>query len=339
MLKQAFEEVATGIYTVEEIRKRAVRKGLRCAKTTFWRVLENPVYFGKIEVKGYRDEKTVLVDGQHEALISEKLFYDIQDAIDGKRKRQRPNVKELSNAAFELRGFLKCPKCGKVLTASASKGRSARYTYYHCRASCGVRYPAPAVNEAFVRELQKYKPRKATVKLFRELIVNEFSGQIKNQQKEKKQVLEEIQKQNDRLTKARELLLSSVLDGNEYKLIKNEAEKQLLKLEAQLIETTNRRHNPVDVESMVENALSTLSNLDETYQKADVNQKREIIGSIYPEKLVFSENNYRTGKINEVAALIYHINSTLPKEKTGTSDESSSKFRLVPRAGVEPARV
>lgn len=51
----------------------------------------------------------MLVDAQHEALISEKLFYDIQDAIDGKRKRQRPNVKELSNAALELRGFLKCP--------------------------------------------------------------------------------------------------------------------------------------------------------------------------------------------------------------------------------------
>ncbi len=336
LLKQAFEEVATGIYTVEEVRKRAVRKGLRCPKTTFWRALENPVYFGKIEVKGFRDEKTMLVDGQHEALISEKLFYDIQDAIDGKRKRQRPNVKELSNAAFELRGFLECPKCGKILTASESKGRSARYAYYHCRASCGIRYPAPSVNEAFVRELQKFKPRKATVNLFRELVVNEFSDQIKNQQKEKKLVLEEIQKQNDRLTKARELLLSSILDGKEYKIIKTEAEEQLLKLEARLIDATNQRQNSIDVESMVEKALSTLSNLDETYQKADVNQKREIIGSIYPEKLVFSENNYRTGKINEVAALIYHINSTLPSKKTGTSDENSSKFRLVPKMGLEP---
>ena len=43
-----------------------------------------------------------------------------------------------------------------------------------------------------------------------------------------------------------------------------------------------------------------------------------------------SENNYRTARINETAALIYHINSTLPHKKTGTSDESSSKFRLVP---------
>lgn len=89
---------------------------------------------------------------------------------------------------------------------------------------------------------------------------------------------------------------------------------------------------------MVEKALSTLSNLDETYQKADVNQKREIIDSISPEKLVFTEHSYRTGRINEAAALIYHINNTLPHKKTGTSDKNSSKFRLVPKAGLEPAQ-
>lgn len=339
LLKQAFEEVATGIYALEEVRKRAVRKGLKCSKTSFRRALENPVYFGKIELKAYRDEKAKLVDGQHEALISEKLFYDIQDAIDGRRKRQRPNVKELSNDAFELRGFLKCPKCGKMLTASASKGRNARYSYYHCRSSCGVRYSAPLVNEAFVRELQKFKPRKATISLFRELVIGEFSDQIKNQQNEKKRVLDEIQKQNDRLTKARELLLSSILDAKDYKTIRSEAEDQILKLEARLIEATNQNQNQntLNLEFRVEKVISVLSNLGEIYQKADINRKREIIGSIYPQKLEFSENNCRTTQINEVASLIYHINSTLPQQKTGTLNEKSSKFRLVPRAGVEPA--
>ena len=77
------------------------------------------------------------------------------------------------------------PQCGKVLTASESKGRSARYSYYHCRASCGVRYPPPSVNEAFVWELQKFKPRKATVNLFRELVINEFSDQIKINKKKR----------------------------------------------------------------------------------------------------------------------------------------------------------
>jgi site-specific DNA recombinase len=134
------------------------------------------------------------------------------------------------------------------------------------------------------------------------------------------------------------LLLSSILDGKEYRIIKSEAEEQLLKLEARLIDATNQRQNSIDVESIVEKALFTLSNLDDVCQKADVNQKCEIIGSIYPEKLVFSENNYQTGRINEVAALICHIYNTLTKEKTETFDENSSQFRLVLKAGVEPAQ-
>ncbi len=339
LLKEAFEEVATGIYTVEDVRRRAVQKGLICSKTSFWKALRNPVYFGKIELKAYRDEKARLVDGQHEALISEKLYNDIQDAIDGKRKRQRPNVRELSNSAFELRGFLKCTKCGKALTGSASKGRRERYQYYHCHSSCGVRFSAPLANEAFVRELQKFKPRNATVNLFRELVVEEFSDQKKRRQKEKKRVSEEIQKQNERLAKARELLLSSVLDAKDYQIIRSEAEDQVLKLEARLLETNNQNPDMLNLESKVEKAILVLSNLAEIYQIADINRKREIIGSIYPEKLEFFESNYRTTQVNEVASLIYHINSTLPQKKTGTFNEKSSKFRLVPGAGVEPARV
>lgn len=146
-----------------------------CGKTCFWRALENPVYFDKIEVKGYKDEEYRLVDGQHEPLISETLFYDVQDAIDGKRKRHRPNVKKLSNEMFPLRGFLGCPKCSRMLTASASKGRNGRYHYYHCVASCGCRYPAELVNDAFVSELQKFTPKKATAEIFRQLVTDEFS--------------------------------------------------------------------------------------------------------------------------------------------------------------------
>jgi hypothetical protein len=44
----------------------------------------------------------------------------------------------------------------------------------------------------------------------------------------------EIQKQNERLTKARELLLSFVLDAKDYQFVRSDAEDQLLKLEVKL---------------------------------------------------------------------------------------------------------
>lgn len=338
LMKWAFEEVAKGIYSVEEVRRQAHRKGLKCSKTCFWRALENPVYFGKIEVKGYKDEEYRLVDGQHEPLISETLFYDVQDAIDGKRKRHRPNVKKLSNEMFPLRGFLGCPKCSRMLTASASKGRSGRYHYYHCVASCGCRYPADLVNDAFVSELQKFTPRKATAEIFRQLVTDEFSDQAKTSQNEKRQLLDKIDELNNRLAKARELLLSSDIDPKDYKTIKTEIEDKLLRLEARLTELTNNSAGVQGLEKMIEKVLAVLFRLDKTYTGADIKLKREIIGSIFPEKLIFSENGYRTGKINEVASFIYQINNDLAKTKNGTLDDFSSKFRLVPGTGIEPVR-
>jgi hypothetical protein len=135
IMKWAFTEIAQGVYSVEEVWRQARRMGLKCGKTSFWRALENPVYCGKIEVKGYRDEEYRLVDGVHDELISEKIFYDVQDAIDSKRKRQRPNVKAISDDNFPLRGFLGCPKCHQMLTESASKGRGGRFYYHHCRSA------------------------------------------------------------------------------------------------------------------------------------------------------------------------------------------------------------
>jgi site-specific DNA recombinase len=137
------------------------------AASCFWRAIENPLYFGKIFIPGYKDEESRLVQGQHEALISENLFYQVQDAIDGKKKRQRHNVKEISSDMFPLRGFLKCPNCHRLLTASASKGRNGRYHYYHCVASCGPRYACGHVNDQFVKELQKFKPQKGVTELFK----------------------------------------------------------------------------------------------------------------------------------------------------------------------------
>jgi site-specific DNA recombinase len=339
LLKWAFEELAQGIYSVEEVRRQAVRKGLRCSKTCFWNALQNPVYFGKIFVPGYKDEESRLVEGQHEALISENLFYEMQNAIDGKKKKQRLNVKEISNDMFPLRGFLNCPKCHRLLTASASKGRSGRYHYYHCVAACGPRYAAGMVNDLFVRELQKFKPHKGVADLFKLVVNKAFKGQTKNSQSEKKHVLEQIDNLNSKLSKARELLLTSDIDAKDYRTIKTEIEEKLVRQEARLTEMTTSVGSPVNLEKMLDKAVSTLSNLDVIYSKSDINQKREIIGSIYPEKLTFSESGYRTTRTNEIVSLIFQINSDLVKDKSRTFSDFSQKSGLVPRAGVEPARV
>ena len=125
----------------------------------------------------------------------------------------------------------------------------------------------------------------------------------------------------------------------DYGTIKAEIEEKLVRLEANLTEVTTSVNSPVNLEKMLDKAVNALSNIDLVYTRSDTNQKREIIGSMYPEKLVFAESGYRTTKINEAAALIFQINSDLEQEKSRTLSDFSQKFGFVPGAGVEPARV
>src|ERR1700761_73710 len=163
-----FDQLAIGILNTEQIWKEARNKGLKCSKNNFWVAIRNPVYCGKIFIPKYKDEESRFAAGQHEPLISEALFYEAQDVLDGKKKKQRTKI--VVDDQIPLRGFLVCPRCGRLLTGSGSKGRKFRYYYYHCSSSCRARYRADHINREFVREIKKFVPHPAAVELYKKLI-------------------------------------------------------------------------------------------------------------------------------------------------------------------------
>lgn len=108
--------------------------------------------------------------GQHKALISEALFYDVQDVLDGRKRGQY-------RLTLPLRGFLTCPKCGKILTGSASKGHTRHYSYYHCFNGCSFRMRADNINQQFVVELKKYVPRPEMAELYKAVLQDAWGRQ------------------------------------------------------------------------------------------------------------------------------------------------------------------
>jgi site-specific DNA recombinase len=83
---EAFNEVATNVYSVDEVRKRLNKKGMTLTKQSFLNMLRNVVYVGKILVKEYKKEAEVIVKGLHEPMVSDGLFQDVQDVLEGKKK-------------------------------------------------------------------------------------------------------------------------------------------------------------------------------------------------------------------------------------------------------------
>ncbi|MCH7411264.1 recombinase family protein [Belliella sp. DSM 111904] len=226
ILKWAFEELALGQYSTDQIRKMANKKGLKCSKSFFYTVVRNPVYCGKIEVPKYKDEEYQLVPGQHEPIVSETLFYKVQEVLDG--RTVKPRAKIDTDEMLPLRNFLVCPKCGKQLTGSASTSQQKKhYFYYHCVSACGFRTRANVANGLFENELKRFRLHNAAKELYRKVIKDVYTKFTAGGRTAKQEILSEIKRHNERLGSAREKFLDNLLDAEDYRLIKEESRRKL----------------------------------------------------------------------------------------------------------------
>lgn len=111
---------------MEELRKKLVDKGLKCERARFPDLLRNRVYISKVLVPAYKDEPEYYVRGMHESFISEQLFFQVQDILDG-RSPNRPTKNTLKEQ-LPLRGHLECRLCGKTFLVVLREAMAASIT-------------------------------------------------------------------------------------------------------------------------------------------------------------------------------------------------------------------
>ncbi|MEI3800516.1 MULTISPECIES: hypothetical protein [unclassified Chitinophaga] len=99
-------------------------------------------------------------------------------------------------------------------------------------------------------------------------------------------------------------------------------------MEARLSEVPQNNHN---IEGIVSKALELLCQLDILYNNGTIEEKRKIISSIFPEKLIFDGAHYRTTRINEAANLIYTLEQRLSQKEKGTNfSEKNLSLMVIP---------
>ena len=137
LIREAFELYATGLYSIEGVRKLVQDKGLNIQKTAFNHMLRNPIYKGNIVVPELGDEEKQLVVGVHEAIVSKELFDKVQGVLARILEKNVSRVEKINyREELPLRGLLQCPKCHSSWTGSGSKGNGGTYFYYHCQNGC-----------------------------------------------------------------------------------------------------------------------------------------------------------------------------------------------------------
>jgi site-specific DNA recombinase len=216
------------------------------------------------------------------------------------------------------------------------KGRTAHYHYYHCNSTCGYRKKAGEANDTFIAHLQEYVLNSSAAGLFRSVILDVYANDYHSIGAQRKQFIERITALNNKITKARELLLNDDIDAADFKAVKVEAEREITVLESKINELQENKMSIAEVEKTLDSALEKLTAIDKIYCNSDHYAKRKLIGSIYPEKFTFEDLKVRTAKRSEVFEFTYLINSKLRGNKKGTNDSFSRLSQEVNPFGFEP---
>src|SRR5690606_15235545 len=320
----AFQQLNTGLYAIEEIRKQLWKKGFKISKSAFHKLVRNPVYIGKIMIKAYKDEPEQIADGIHQPLIDEELFLSVQDVLDGKKRTAKPKNKR--DERYPLRGFLECPKCGKPLTASFSKGRSQRYGYYHCQKNCKERYSLDEANTDFLRYLNNYKINDEVLTLYYLVLQDIFKNDKKERAKEASQIDELIQGLNNKLDSLLDKNTDDLLSQSDYERGKKRYEEQIYSLESQKQELELEQK---DFMTTVQYTFGLLRDLPKYYEQSPIEVKHKILGSIFPEKLIYQNKKYRTAQINSVVALMCsNINAFGEVKEKRIAENDNPSFRV-----------
>ena len=94
----------------------------------------------------------------------------------------------------------------------------------------------------------------------------------------------------------------------------------------------------MDINGLLDKGVKNLLRLEYLYETADTEKKRDIISSMYPEKLTFDGFTLRTTRINEVIRIIYSMGEGFSENKNRTNRNKSNLSCNVGLLGFEPRK-
>lgn len=264
-----------------------------------YRILSNHVYGGLIKAPSYKETKIKIVQGTHEAIIPENVFwkayYKLQDKI-------RPQGPKMIDDNVPLRGFLLCQSCGGLHTGGKSKGRSSYYYYYRCKKCNGENYSANKVHSE-IEEILKYL---SLHKSYIDALKIESEIQLEVNLKDRNRKIQKISAEYAAITEK--------VDALEEKYITNKIEQSTYEkwfpifskdLNGKAIELDDLKRDDSKTRKLYDTVLPYLSDLNWIYNQADVEGKQTFLKGIFWGGFTKEMVGGRTALINPM----FHPNS------------------------------
>ena len=196
------------------------RKGHPFQKSSLRRLLTNPIYIGKVLLKGE------LYEGEHERIVDPKIWERVQRILKRNGSNGGRGVRNRHGAL--LKGILRCAPCDAAMTHSFSKKNGRMYRYYICGkaqrmgwASCPTKsIPAEEIEQCIYERIRAIgsdpKLIEETIQAARKQVADQVvqvetdirtaEQQLSRFQEEKQDLLESIRQGGPVATKAAERL-------------------------------------------------------------------------------------------------------------------------------------
>ncbi len=126
--------------------------------------------------------------------------------------------------------------------------------------------------------------------------------------KEKKQLEDQIDKLNLRFATLHDKYVDGFIDDPTYQENKKRYERDRNEL---ISNHSLLKPEGTALKEYIRFSALCSSNLGNFYKRADFEGKQQIIGSIFPDKLLFEEKKYRTNAVNEAIQLMCSIDKAL----------------------------
>ncbi len=285
LIKEAFEKMASGLYSADQIRRWLNSKGMKITKNQFPNIIRNVAYTGKVVVMPFKDQPKKIVEGFHPALVSEELFSKANDVLEGRKRNM--TFKSDDADLYPLKQFLRCSVHGRSLSAYGAKGRPRIYHYYVCTKSPCPRYPIDWAHDQIERVLEQVQFSAKTVKQYKKVLAKKFESMDLERKRKQKGLERELETLKGRKTFLQNEYLEGKIIAADYSELKSSIEVKLYQVEMEL---SNLKSQKTPFKDYLDNDIPLMEDLIGFYRKADGRSKKKILGLIFSDKVEFDEN-------------------------------------------------
>ena len=204
------------------------------------------------------------------------------------------------------------------------------YSYYHCcHDQRHLRTRATDLIDSFIRFVGHLCPSDELLALYESVLLDihkdykrAFQSQIANLQTE-------IGEFDGKINRVHDLFIEGELDKKEKTELVSRYQKEVddRQRRIQLLKSCIQR----DIKDKLHYAISLISNLEMLIEEAPTYVKQGILGSIFPQKLYFEKNKYRTPFLNSVVKIIYQETKSLRGSEKEKEDSKNWMSSSVPR--------